>query len=638
MFGLGFLAPLFLAGLAAIGVPLVLHLRRRRTDTVIEFPAAQMLPEAPVATRDRRRLRDLVLLALRVAALVLLAVSFARPYRIDGSGGLVDAITMVSVDVSMSASAPATWAAIVAAARTAVAAAPAVDRVGLATFDDRGHLVVPPSANRADVVSALDRLSPSFGGTSFAAGLRAAVDGMEGRRGRIVVVSDLQTRGWRGAEVAEVPTGVEISLVPVGPATTNLAVTALGRDTGVTAVIQNYAPGPRTVVARLRSGATVLATERVALAPLAAADVRFSAALPAAGAASVEIEDPDGFAGDNARFLLLEPPRPVEVLVLTADPPESATTGLYVERALEAASDLWPMRVTVEDGRRYSSTAGAREPGLVVVVGTRTLDRGGRNRLATYLARGGRVLLSLGPDIDVPTLGDAIGTPLDVRPDPVEPPADATALVVADGRHPIWRELAGSRSAFGRLAIARYREVTGEPDWTVLARFSGGAMALAERHVREGRLMVFASDLDNRWNRFPLEPAFAPFLAETARYLTRHTRSTTAFVLPEVPPGIPAVPGVHQRAAAGDQPATAVVVNVDASESDPAAMITEAFLARVRSTDQPAGGTPTDQVRRREAEQRWWQIGLLVMLAVLVLESVVGRTARRRAGPANQVG
>ena len=74
MFGLGFLAPAFLAGLLAVAVPIALHLFRRRTDRVIEFPAVQMLPQAPVAQQERRRLRDLLLLALRVAALVLLAV------------------------------------------------------------------------------------------------------------------------------------------------------------------------------------------------------------------------------------------------------------------------------------------------------------------------------------------------------------------------------------------------------------------------------------------------------------------------------------------------------------------------------------------------------------------------------------
>ena len=107
MFGLGFLAPAFLAGLLAVAVPIALHLYRRRTDRVIDFPAAQMLPQAPVAQQERRRLRDLLLLALRVAALVLLAVSFARPYIAGTETQVGRGATIVAVDLSLSTSARA---------------------------------------------------------------------------------------------------------------------------------------------------------------------------------------------------------------------------------------------------------------------------------------------------------------------------------------------------------------------------------------------------------------------------------------------------------------------------------------------------------------------------------------------------
>ena len=78
--------PSFLAGALAVAIPVLLHLFRRRTDRVVDFPAVQMLPEAPAEQQERRALRDLLLLALRVAALVLLAVSFARPYVMGGAG------------------------------------------------------------------------------------------------------------------------------------------------------------------------------------------------------------------------------------------------------------------------------------------------------------------------------------------------------------------------------------------------------------------------------------------------------------------------------------------------------------------------------------------------------------------------
>ncbi len=66
MFGISFLSPLFLVGAAAAAVPILLHLFHRRTEVVIDFPAVSLLKRAPVQQHRRRRLRELLLLALRV--------------------------------------------------------------------------------------------------------------------------------------------------------------------------------------------------------------------------------------------------------------------------------------------------------------------------------------------------------------------------------------------------------------------------------------------------------------------------------------------------------------------------------------------------------------------------------------------
>ncbi len=70
---MSFLAPLFLAGAAAAAVPLVLHLLKRQPEPRVKFAAVKLLKHAPVELTEKRRLRELLLLALRMAALALLA-------------------------------------------------------------------------------------------------------------------------------------------------------------------------------------------------------------------------------------------------------------------------------------------------------------------------------------------------------------------------------------------------------------------------------------------------------------------------------------------------------------------------------------------------------------------------------------
>src|SRR5204863_4347081 len=76
---MGFLVPAFLAGFAAVVVPIVLHLRHRDKDTPHRFPSLMFVERLPIRTAQRRRITDWPLLLLRALAIVLLVLAFARP-------------------------------------------------------------------------------------------------------------------------------------------------------------------------------------------------------------------------------------------------------------------------------------------------------------------------------------------------------------------------------------------------------------------------------------------------------------------------------------------------------------------------------------------------------------------------------
>ena len=75
---MGFLVPAFLAGLAAIVVPVLLHLRHRDKDTPHRFPSLMFIERLPIRTAQRRRITDWPLLLLRVLAAALVPPARAR--------------------------------------------------------------------------------------------------------------------------------------------------------------------------------------------------------------------------------------------------------------------------------------------------------------------------------------------------------------------------------------------------------------------------------------------------------------------------------------------------------------------------------------------------------------------------------
>src|SRR5437016_14597421 len=74
-----FLHTLALVGLAAAAIPALLHLLERRVPPEAEFPPLRYLSEAERQNARRLKLRHLLLLLLRTALIVLLALAAARP-------------------------------------------------------------------------------------------------------------------------------------------------------------------------------------------------------------------------------------------------------------------------------------------------------------------------------------------------------------------------------------------------------------------------------------------------------------------------------------------------------------------------------------------------------------------------------
>jgi hypothetical protein len=335
-----------------------------------------------------------------------------------------------------------------------------------------------------------------------------------------------------------------------------------------------------------------------------------------AGALSAAIADPQGYAGDNVRYALMDAAAAPLVLTVTASghPSES----LYVERALGVVPGAGGFRFRAMSGPAFSDLMPAElgEAQILVILGTRGIEQRGRELLAQHLRSGGGLLVTAGPDVDAAiirqALQDVVQTSWQAR--------DAAALRFApdDGRHPVFRVFGGV-GTLGNVSFTRSARIEPGPAAGVVARYSDGTPALVEEAAGDGRVLVFASDLNNGWNDFPLQPAFVPFLHETLRYLASARQSRSEYV-------VGALPGDHGRApGVVAHLGRRVVVNVDPRESDPARMTVDAFTAGVSRLTASAAREADAAEESREDGQRLWQYALLLMIVSLAAEGMLGR-------------
>lgn len=617
MFGLGFLSPLFLIGMAAAAIPIAIHLLHRRTEPVVEFSAMRFLRRAPVEHSRRRRLREMLLLALRVAALLLLAFAFARPYLTESAAALATPATVVMVDTSVSMSAPGQFERARAKASEIVRGASPGSSVAVVAFADGAEVIAPLSDDRAGALTAIGALQVGSGATRYRSALGRGAEALGARAGRIVVVTDLQQSGWDSADQGAVPERIPVEVEDIGGPDSNVAITALRIEgTEVNAFVQNFASRPVTEQVTFAIDGKLARAVPVTLAAGGSAEARLELPGVVSGGLSATVSDPQGYAADNARFALLDESAAPLVLAVTATghPSES----FYLERALAIAPGAGGFRFRAVSGPAFSALTSEElnDIRVVVILGTRGLEQRGRELLANYVRSGGGLLLTAGPDVDAMIVREALQTVAQTSWRLRE--SEPLRFAPADSRHPVFRVFGGV-GTLGNVSFTRAALVQAGDAADIVARFSDGTAALVDEPAGDGRVLVFGSDLNNTWNDFPLQPAFVPFLHETLRHLATARPVSTEYLVGALPGPEGRAPGVV------DLPGRRVVVNVDPRESDPSRTSIDQFKSSVSrlvaGAEQQAGAA----AQQREDGQRLWQYALLLMVVSLAAEGMLGR-------------
>ncbi len=222
-------------------------------------------------------------------------------------------------------------------------------------------------------------------------------------------------------------------------------------------------------------------------------------------------------------------PRPGVRAAIITSPGAGLGEAVYVRRALESAEGSAAWRVEVRPADRVREVSDLSGVAVAVLVGTAGLDRRGAEALGRFVENGGGLLVAVGPGVNVELLATGLGSAFPrLR---VGPPAETPfSLVPTDGRHPIFRLFDPDAGAFDQARFTRIATIATTAPSSVIARFDNGAPALVDQAMGKGRLGVFASDLSNRWNDLVLQPAFVPWVVETASWLAANHAAPAGLV------------------------------------------------------------------------------------------------------------
>ena len=522
---MGFLAPAFLFGALAVGVPLYLHLLRRNTSTPLPFSSLMFFERRPQVAVQRRRLRYWLLLALRLAVLVFLALAFAEPYVSRSIAGVVpEKLLLVVVDDSFSMRAGMRLEDAKQQALEVLANRRSGDRAQILALGSQVHVLTQPTQDRRALRDAVESIQPGDSRASFgtlATVVRSIADN-EHVPVEMHLFSDLQKTSMPPsfAEMA-LPGSVELQLHDVAVAAApNWAVESVAaprqiwdpRTVRIQAVIAGYGtPAATRTVSFVLNGKTV-STQRVNVPASGRATVELNSLdLPyGLSRGAVRIDGADPLAADDEYLYVIERSDRKRGLFIY----QSADTrsALYFGDALTAAaqSSVALDKVTVDrladaDPTQYS---------FVVISDVANLPAAFAGQLLQYVRRGGSVLVALGTTAaqqkQIPLFGGNIVSLHNYSREPER----YAAVGDADAAYPP----AGSPEEWEGVRFF-YAATVDERGARVGVRLQDQTPLLLEKRVGEGRVVLFTSGFDNLTNDLPLHPVFVAFVERAVRYL-----------------------------------------------------------------------------------------------------------------------
>ena len=653
----------FLIGLAGAGIPVLIHLLTRDRIRRVSFPSLRFLAGVSRDALRRKRLRELLLIAMRALVCALLAVTFARPMlrprapEDSGQGFGIARCILVDLSASMRRSA------IRDALRQEVIAAiddldKASDAAALIGFADAPALEVPLTRDAGALREAAARIEPGYGASDLARAVRhaeALLRRVSARTKQVVLITDLQRSGLRTTEDWKLPAEVDLLVRAVGPEEPppNVAIVeascpstvAAGQRHRIVAVrLANFSPEERRdVTVTLTVDGSDVASQVVHMPPNAQLPVRFRHVFGRPGdvGGAVTVHAEDAMLWDNTFYFVVRVVPRVEVLIIAGHglPVPVGSSAFYLRLALSPDARS-PFRVrTVAAREAAPEDVGAAR--VVVLADVSAVSQALAARLTELVSNGGGLFFLPGGATEAGAFNQSFAAlaPCRLRR-PFTPRARAgaqpeTMLTEIDYDHPIFQPFHGPHH--GDLAtptFSRYWEVTDSQLSAVLARFGDGRPAMLERAVGNGLSIMLVAPPDMRWTSLPLRAVFPPLVHQTVRRLAARTEApvfyrvgdrlpTTAALRLLAPDGealdpaepVARQPGLHAAVDADGSQVRLDAVNPRPGESDPATTDLDELVAALT----PAKGAPAGDTVERSGAGNGVSVWPYVLLAVCAL-------------------
>ncbi len=536
---LSFLNSAVLIAAVAALIPLLIHLFSKRRVKIIEFSSLKHLKAMQKRQVRRLKIRQLLLLILRMLIILAVVFAFARPTSTGGQIGSHASVSAVILfDNSASMNREVTDGNLFEIARHR-----AQQLLGTFGESDQIALILLDNSDSqqedirftspAIVKEKLKLLQPKYGSADFERALDAAqklLAKASNLNKEIYIISDRQQHSLPDNKLSpDKNTHIFIVDLPLrdndncGLTSVDLGGQLLvpGKDFDITATVKNYGSLDREdIIASLFLDNRRVAQTDVRVKAGQDATIRFTQNLTRGGFHSgyIELSD-DMFPADNRYYFSFHIPEKFNVLIVDGD-----GSGHLMALALApspSVNQYWSVKEVTPDN---ISQVNFSNYDVIIMAGAPSLPSSYHNRILSYVKRGKALFLTYGGNTDTASFNrqwaEVSGVVIDQPTKKNFTRAGYYTFQTFNVNHPIFSVFSFEKDSLPEIKFYTLPKAHTLNHAQVLALFSGNRPALVQTTYGSGKVLTFVGPISPYYGDLTSHAFFVPFVARIAEYLT----------------------------------------------------------------------------------------------------------------------
>lgn len=544
---LTFLNSAILFGLAAVSIPILIHLFTRQKKKIVNFSSLRFLKELQHQQIRKLKIKQILLLILRALLVLTLVLAFARPTLKTSSASSLESgaqlTTVIILDNTLSMGRISEGRPLLEQAKDRALRVLSVLRPG-----DEIYLMYPQKPTRfahegaryskTSIEALINNTQLSFAGTDYIAALITANKIMQESQNinkEVYLISDLQKSGFdlpADGNIGELlDDDVKLFVLPVQTESQeNLSISQLSvgnqilekdKVADVTVRVQNNGGRPvKGRLAHLFVNGKRIAQNVVDLSGGAAANLHFRMVPDKTGFQSgyVLLED-DLLSEDNKRYFAYDIADQIPILLVGNAPTDTRFLKLALRPAREVASYL---KIT-ETPAAQLDDIDLNKHRVVVLVNVPRLSSAQVQRLQSFVKAGGGLMVILGEDVDLRNYNDHLHKKLKLpgltQILNEENRGQFLSMGEIDFSHPIFRGVFEKEKFVESPHVKFAVDIDARIPVDKIIKYSNGMTFLFESKLQAGRILYLTTSLDQKWSDLIFKGFFVPLVNRSAFYL-----------------------------------------------------------------------------------------------------------------------